>query len=172
MQSMGLIKKRTSSGMTLPCTMSSSLGNSTASMKTILLTLQSTCTKLLSLFAALPTATSESFVIHPTIKSCPAGQETSKQGDAVNFIIDEVTKQASDAQKHPSGNGDQIMSVLEKTLLESNQQMQIIAQQATMANHQIMMSAPPEVRNVYFDKIYRDYQSEDGGRGATTGVAC
>ena len=48
------------------------------------------------------------------------------------------------------------MGVLEKTLLESNQQMQIIArQQATMANHQVMMSTPPEVRNVYFDEIYK-----------------
>jgi hypothetical protein len=57
------------------------------------------------------------------------------------------------------------MGILEKTLLESNQQMQIIApQQATMANHQVMMSAPPEVRNEYFDEIYKTINLETTNR--------
>ncbi len=69
------------------------------------------------------------------------------------------------AQKHLSSNGDQIMGVLEKTLLEANQQMQIIAQQqATMANHQVMMSAPPEVRNEYFDEDYKTINLETTNR--------
>jgi hypothetical protein len=105
--------------------------------------------------------TGQSFVIHPSNKSHPAGRETSKQADAVNFIINEVAKQTSDAQKHLSCNRDPIMGVIEKTLLESNQQMKIITrQQATMANHQVMMSAPPEVRNEYFDEIYKTINLE------------
>ena len=33
-----------------------------------------------------------------------------------------------------------------------------------MANHQVMMSAPPEVRNVYFDKIYKTINLETTNR--------
>jgi len=39
--------------------------------------------------------------------------------------------------------------------------MKIIAkQQATMTNHQVMMCAPPEMRNEYFDKIYKTINLE------------
>jgi hypothetical protein len=100
--------------------------------------------------------TSQNFVIHPTNKSRPVGRESSKRADAVKFIIDKVTKQTSDAQKHLPHNRDPIIDIIEKTLLESNEQMKIIArQQNSMANHQVVMSAPQEMRNNYFAEIYK-----------------
>ena len=101
--------------------------------------------------------TGQSFVIHQSNKTCPAGRETSKRADAVNFIISKITKQSNKAQKQQvSLNRDPVINVIEKILVESNEQMKIIArQQYTMVNHQVMMSAPTEVRNNYFDEIYK-----------------
>jgi hypothetical protein len=108
---------------------------------------------------------SQSFVIHPTNKSCPVGRESSKRADAVKFIIDKVTKQTSDVQKHLPHNHDPIIEVIEKTLLESNEQMKIIAhQQYTMVNHQVMMSAHQEMRNNYFAEIYKTINLETTNR--------
>ena len=43
--------------------------------------------------------------------------------------------------------------------------MKIIArQQATMVNHQVMMNAPPKVRNVYFDEVYKTINLETTNR--------
>ena len=57
------------------------------------------------------------------------------------------------------------MGVLQKTLTEYNEQMRSIAhQQATMANHQVMMSAPLEVREKYFGEIYTTIQLETANR--------
>ena len=47
-----------------------------------------------------------------------------------------------------SGTNFSVMGVIEKTLLESSEQMKVmVRQQATMANHQVMMQAPPKVRD-------------------------
>ncbi len=44
-----------------------------------------------------------------------------------------------------------------EVLLEANDQMRMIAkQQALMANHQVMMQAPGELRQKYFDEVYAE----------------
>ena len=73
--------------------------------------------------------------------SRPAGQEKTKWADAVSFVIDKVTKQANAAMI--SAPNIPIMGAIEKSLLESNEQMKIIArQQASIANHQVMPQVP------------------------------
>jgi hypothetical protein len=52
-------------------------------------------------------------------------------------------------------NPPPLWGTLKKTLLEANDQMRMIAkQQALMANHQVMMQAPGELRQKYFDEVY------------------
>jgi len=44
-----------------------------------------------------------------------------------------------------------IMDVLDKTLVEANEHMKLIAkQQATMAHHQVIMQAPEKMSDNYF----------------------
>jgi hypothetical protein len=106
-----------------------------------------------------------SFVIHPQSKTRPAGRDSTKRSDAVKFIVDEVSKRATDNLKSPTQGSDAIMGVLQKTLIESNEHMRSIAhQQATMANHQVMMSAPLEIREKYFGEIYTAIQLETANR--------
>ena len=53
------------------------------------------------------------------------------------------------------------MVVSEKTLMESNKQIKNIAkQQATMANHQVMMNAPVKIRENYFKELYESITLE------------
>ena len=57
------------------------------------------------------------------------------------------------------------MGVLQKTLNQANEHMSSIAhQQATMANHQVMMSAPVDIREKYFGEIYSTIQLETANR--------
>ena len=49
-----------------------------------------------------PSPPDQSFVIHPPSKSRTAHREVAKRGDAVNFIIDQVSKQTSEHQFTPS----------------------------------------------------------------------
>jgi hypothetical protein len=106
-----------------------------------------------------------SFVIHPQRSSRPAGRELAKRADAVKYIVNEVSKRATDNLKSPSLDTDAMMGVLQKTLTQANEHMSSIAtQQATMANHQVMMSAPVEIRERYFGDIYATIQLETANR--------
>ena len=88
-------------------------------------------------------------------KSRPAGRETTKHSDAVKFVIDKVVKQTNSSINNTNSNPAPLWGTLEKTLLEANNQMRMIAkQQALMANHQVMMQAPGELRQKYFDEVY------------------
>ena len=106
-----------------------------------------------------------SFVIHPQSKTRPAGREATKRSDAVKYIVDEVSKRATDSLQSPAQGSDTIINVLQKTLSESNEHMRSIAQQqATVANHQVMMSAPSEICEKYFGEIYTTIQLETANR--------
>ena len=107
----------------------------------------------------------QSFVIHPQSRSRPIGRESAKRADAVKFIVDEVSKRATDNLKLPTVGTEAIMGVLQKTLNQANEHMSSIAhQQATMANHQVMMSAPVDIREKYFGEIYSTIQLETANR--------
>ena len=106
-----------------------------------------------------------SFVIHPPRLSRPVGRELAKRADAVNFIVDEVSKRATDNLKSPSLDTDAMMGVLQRTLSQANEHMSSIAhQQAAMANHQVMMSAPTVIRESYFGDIYATIQLKTANR--------
>jgi len=103
----------------------------------------------------IATGESVSFVERPSKKSRPAGREAAKCSDAVKFVIDKVVQQTTSSLQNINSDRAPLWGTLEKSLLETNNQMRVIVkQQALMANHQVMMQAPDELRQKYFDEIY------------------
>ena len=96
-----------------------------------------------------------SFINCPPKKSRPSGRETKKCSNAVKFVIDNVVKQTNASLNDVNGSPAPLWGTLEKSLLKAINQMRMIAKQhALMANHQIMMQAPVELQQKYFDEVY------------------
>ena len=96
-----------------------------------------------------------SFINCPPKKSRPSGHKTTKRSDAVKFVIDKFVKQTNASLNNVNGSPAPLWDALEKSLLEASNKIRMIAaHQALMANHQIMMQAPGELQQKYFNEVY------------------
>ena len=76
-----------------------------------------------------------SFVTCPSKKSRLVGREATKRSDAMKFVIDKVIQQTNKSLQDVNKDPVPFWGTLEKSLLEVNDQMKVIAnQQALMAN--------------------------------------
>jgi len=102
------------------------------------------------------TTPNKSFVIHPVVKKTrPAGRDTTKQSNAAAYVINKVTKNAKEPMEQSRMGTPAFWGTPKRSLTDANTHMQSIAKmQTVMANHQVMIQAPDEVRQKYFDEVY------------------
>lgn len=77
----------------------------------------------------------------------PGGRDSAKKAKATDFVVEKVTEAVTKSIIQPMDPGPSL-----KTIQEGMSQANEIMQ--SMANHQVMAMAPPEIREQYFSEVF------------------
>ena len=77
----------------------------------------------------------------------PGGRDGAKKAKATDFVVDKVTEGVAKAIAQPSDSSSSLRTIQEG-MSQANDIMQ------SMANHQVMAMAPPEIRDQYFSEVF------------------